>query len=39
MTVLAGLVGLTAASEVVSFSDVIDRTPALRRLDRLGRLP
>jgi UDP-N-acetylmuramyl pentapeptide phosphotransferase/UDP-N-acetylglucosamine-1-phosphate transferase len=34
---LAGLVGLTAASEVVSFSRVIDRTPPLRWLDRAGR--
>lgn len=33
------LAGLTAASEVVSFSTVIDRVPALRRLDRLGRHP
>jgi UDP-N-acetylmuramyl pentapeptide phosphotransferase/UDP-N-acetylglucosamine-1-phosphate transferase len=36
---LAVLLALTAASERVSFSDVIDRTPALRRIDRLGRLP
>ena len=33
------LTGLTAASEVVSYSEVIDRTPWLRRLDRLGRRP
>ena len=36
---LAGLVALTAASEVVSFSRVIDAVPPLRALDRLGRLP
>jgi UDP-N-acetylmuramyl pentapeptide phosphotransferase/UDP-N-acetylglucosamine-1-phosphate transferase len=36
---LAVLAGLTAASEVVSFSAVIDATPPLRRLDRLGRRP
>lgn len=34
---LAVLAGLTAASEVVSFSDVIDATPSLRWFDRLGR--
>jgi UDP-GlcNAc:undecaprenyl-phosphate/decaprenyl-phosphate GlcNAc-1-phosphate transferase len=32
-----GLVGLTVASERVSFSEVIDGQPALRALDRLGR--
>jgi UDP-GlcNAc:undecaprenyl-phosphate GlcNAc-1-phosphate transferase len=34
---LAGLATLTVASEAVSFSAVIDRTPALRYLDQLGR--
>jgi UDP-N-acetylmuramyl pentapeptide phosphotransferase/UDP-N-acetylglucosamine-1-phosphate transferase len=32
------LLALNLASEVVSFSTVIDRVPPLRALDRLGRL-
>ncbi|MFI5845672.1 hypothetical protein ACIA8K_38805 [Catenuloplanes sp. NPDC051500] len=35
--VFAGLAGLTAASEKVSFTAVIQRTPGLRELDELGR--
>ncbi len=37
IALLAGITGLTAASEKVSFTKVIERTPALRRLDMLGR--
>lgn len=36
---LAVLAGLTAASEKVSFTAVIQRTPGLRELDALGRRP
>src|SRR5690606_11238762 len=36
---LVGVVALTLASEKVSFSAVIDRTPVLHALDRLGRRP
>ena len=36
---LAGIIALTVASEKVSFTKVIERTPALRRLDLLGRRP
>jgi len=37
IALLAGIAGLTAASEKVSFTQVIERTPALRWLDLLGR--
>lgn len=36
---LAVLTALTLASEKVSFTRVIERTPVLRELDALGRLP
>ncbi len=39
ITLLAAIVGITAASEKVSFTKVIERTPALHWLDMLGRRP
>ena len=39
LALLAGIAGLTAASEKVSVTKVIERTPALRWLDMLGRRP
>jgi UDP-GlcNAc:undecaprenyl-phosphate/decaprenyl-phosphate GlcNAc-1-phosphate transferase len=39
VTMLAGIIALTAASEVVSFTKVIQRTPPLHWLDMLGRRP
>jgi UDP-N-acetylmuramyl pentapeptide phosphotransferase/UDP-N-acetylglucosamine-1-phosphate transferase len=36
---LAGIASLTAASERVSFTEVIARTPGLRELDAFGRRP
>jgi UDP-GlcNAc:undecaprenyl-phosphate GlcNAc-1-phosphate transferase len=39
IVLLAGITALTAAGEKVSFTEVIERTPALRWLDMLGRRP
>jgi UDP-GlcNAc:undecaprenyl-phosphate/decaprenyl-phosphate GlcNAc-1-phosphate transferase len=39
IALLVGITGLTAASEKVSFTKVIERTPPLRWLDMLGRRP
>ncbi|HEY7145835.1 MAG TPA: hypothetical protein VH637_16460 [Streptosporangiaceae bacterium] len=39
LAALGVIAGLTAASEVVSFTKVIERTPPLRWLDMLGRRP
>jgi len=39
IALLGGIAGLTAASEKVSFTKVIERTPTLRWLDMLGRRP
>ena len=36
---LVGLIAVTLASEKVSFTDLIARTPTMRRLDELGRRP
>ena len=39
IALLAGIAGLTATSEKISFTKVIARTPALNWLDMLGRRP
>ena len=38
IVVMVVLLALNVAAELVSFSDVIDRVPPLRWLDRLGRV-
>ena len=38
LVLTAALLGLNVAADVVSFSKVIRNTPALDRLDQIGRL-